>query len=270
MITASLVIYNSDLNKLCETIETFLLQQIEKYLVIIDNASPKRETINFITEKYNTHKEIAIVNNLSNKGYGAGNNLGFLIAQQFAKIKNCDILYHVVLNPDLIITHNCFSKMSSYMDSHPEIGLLVPKICNIDGSTQEINKEHPTVFDLFARRFLPNFIAKKNFFINRDNYYTRKAFGYDKIVAVPFASGCFMMFRAEIYIKLNGFDENFFLYMEDADISRRANNICKVLFYPEAVVKHHWDRATHKNYKMTLRAIYSAIIYFQKHGLKFY
>lgn len=270
MITASLVVYNCEINKLCETIDTFLSQDVDKYLVIVDNASTKREIINVLHEKYSDCKGIAIINGLLNRGYGGGNNIGFIVAREYLRLNNLVGSYHVILNPDLVITEGCLRKMSLFLDDRKEIGLLVPKVCNMDGTVQELNKENPTVFDLFARRFLPSFLTKRDFFIKRTEYYTRKAFGYDKIVEVPFVSGCFMMFRYDIYLKLSGFDESFFLYMEDADISLRANKISKVVFYPDAVVKHHWGRDSHKSYRMMFIAIKSAVIYFWKHGLKIY
>ncbi len=272
IVTASLVVYNSNLDKIYQTIDTFLSQEnVEKYLVVIDNASTKTYITEELNKKYKDNKMITIVKNLRNRGYGSGNNIGFIIANEYLKESHIDkTRYHVVLNPDIIIESFCLEKMTNFMEENKDVGLLTPKICNIDGTIQELNKEYPTILDLFARRFLPSFFMKTQFFIKRNIYYTRQAFGYDKIVPVPFASGCFMMFRADIYDRINGFDEEYFLYMEDADISLRTNKISKVMFFPDAIIKHHWARDTHKNLKMTFIAIWSAIIYFRKHGFKFY
>jgi len=272
IITASLVVYNCDLDKLYGTIDTFLSQEnVDKYLVIVDNASTKRDIIDSLKNKYNSNRNVAIINGMLNRGYGGGNNIGFIVANEYLKLNNITKnRYHVILNPDLIIEPLCLQKMTDFMDTNKDIGLCAPKICNMDGTVQELNKEHPTFFDLFVRRFLPKFITKNEYFIKRHDYYVRKAFGYDKVVEVPFASGCFMFFRPDIYETLGGFDEEYFLYMEDADISRRTGKITKVMFFPDAIVKHHWERATHKNLKMTLVAVHSAIIYFRKHGFKLF
>lgn len=89
-----------------------------------------------------------------------------------------------------------------------------------------------------------------------------KETGYDKPFEVEYATGCFMFFRTEIFKKLNGFDENIFLYLEDADITRRVNQISKTIFYPYNYVIHDWQRGAHNNLKLMWINIKSAVWYF--------
>lgn len=267
--TCSMVIYNNDEAIVTRAIDSFLDQKIENsFLCIIDNYMQDSRLLNVLENKYKEYNNIFIIKSMSNCGYGRGNNLGFQILNNITKMKKLSPGYHLVMNPDIFIFPNCIEKMTAFMDKNPNVGLLSPKILNPDGSIQKLNKESPTVFDMFIRRFLPGFIKNMKFFQNREKWYIRDDIGYEKISEVPFASGCFMFFRASIYQKIRGFDEDYFLYMEDADISRRASLVSNVLFYPDAKVTHQWSRATHRSIKHTVYAVKSAIIYFKKHGIK--
>ncbi len=92
---------------------------------------------------------------------------------------------------------------------------------------------------------------------------------YPKEFVVPYATGCFMFFRGEVFRKLKGFDDNFFMYLEDADITKRTNEISSVVFYPYNSVVHFWQRGSHNSLHLTLVNIKSMFYYFSKWGWKF-
>ena len=81
---------------------------------------------------------------------------------------------------------------------------------------------------------------------------------------IPFCTGCFMFFRTQTLNTLNGFDERFFMYLEDADISRRALQFGLTLYLPTFKVIHRWERGSYKNKKLRNEAIKSAIKYSMK------
>ena len=139
----------------------------------------------------------------------------------------------------------------------PTLGLLTPLV-NIRTEEYILRKRNPTVTDLFIRLVFPNSFKK------RQDYFTMKETGYDKPFEVEYATGCFMFFRTEIFKKLNGFDENIFLYLEDADITRRVNQISKTIFYPYNYVIHDWQREQHKKLKLMWINVKSAVWYFWK------
>lgn len=113
---------------------------------------------------------------------------------------------------------------------------------------------------------IPNIYVKdlKSIVEKNDYYYEMRDTGYNKIMEVPLLSGCFMFLRTDIFVKVNGFDERFFMYMEDFDLCRRIEEISKVVFYPETEIVHNHARESHKNLKMTLEHTKSAIKYFIK------
>ena len=149
------------------------------------------------------------------------------------------------------------------MDQNPTIGLLMPKILYPDGTIQHLAKLLPNPFVFFARRFLPIPSLKTKI----TNHFELRFSGYETIMEAPFLSGCFMVFRTELLHKINGFDENIFMYMEDLDISRRCNAAgYKTIFYPKTFVYHdHLFKSffTFANLKMYFT---SAFYYFNKWG----
>ena len=252
-LTVSLVNYNCNIDDLRQTIDSLYKAWPEAYLCIHDNGSSEDNLDVVKTLKYD--KFIQGVN----KGFGHGHNQAFEACPPSK--------FHLVLNPDLIIDKDCLLKMMAYMNKCKDVGLCVPKIFNEDGSVQMLNKRDPDFFNLFARRFLPAFLQKISWIKKKMDHYIMMDKGYDKAYEVPYMSGCFMLFRSEIFEKVKGFDEDFFMYLEDADISRRCRAISKCMFYPDSTIIHKWSRASHKSLKLTWISIKSSIVYFKKWGL---
>ena len=231
-LTAGIVTHNSDFSLLKETVETFHACPLAKELIIHDNSS----TVEY-QQKLNSLRTKETILGL-NEGFGYGHNQ---IIQKASGSK-----YHLVLNPDVEIPTGTLEKMITHMDTNPDIGLMVPKILNPDKSIQLLNKRPPSFFNLFARRFLPGFIQRWQPILTKMDHYIMLDKGYDSSYEVPYMSGCFMLFRTDTLKELNGFDERFFMYLEDADITRRAAEISKCLYYSEASIIHHWSRGSHK------------------------
>jgi hypothetical protein len=220
-------------------------------LYIIDNDS-KDNTLDLV-RKINGNIEIVELG--LNKGFGYGHN---------AILDIINSKYHFIVNPDIEIENtNQIRTMVDYLDKNEEIGMLSPLILSSDLSIQYLCKTNPTVFDMLIRRISPKL------FKQRQDKYIMKETGYNQIMKLDYATGSFMVFRTEIYKKLKGFDDTFFMYLEDADITRRVNQISKAIFYPEARVIHAWERSNHKSLKFSKITVQSMYIYFNKWGWKF-
>jgi len=201
----------------------------------------------------------------------SGENVGYGRAHNWAIRNSAESRYHLVMNPDVVIHQGTLEQLVTYMDRAPEVGLISPKILNEDGSIQYLNKRLPTVFDLFARRFLPSFLQKLHFIKERMDYYVMMDKGYDSIQEVPYITGCFMLFRKSVLEKVGGFDENIFMYLEEADITRRVNNAgYKSIYYPYASITHKWARGSHNSVRLTYITIKSAFYYFNKWGWRWW
>lgn len=251
-IIIAIVTFNNErsIKKCIESILTHLDYNLSYKLYIIDNNSSDN-TLNIVRS---ISDKIMIINNTKNIGFGAGHNklLGII-----------DSRYHLVVNPDIVIENNCIQEMTGYMDKNTDIGLLSPMIKFPDGRIQYLCKRNPTFFDLFIRFLMPKFFRK------RQDHFEMRETGYNKEFEIEYATGCFMFFRTDIFKKLSGFDEHFFLYLEDADITRRVNEISRTVFYPYNYVIHEWQRGTHKVLKLMWIDVQSAFYYFRKWGFKF-
>lgn len=257
-LSISVVTYNNELyiEKCISSMIRHLDGKLSYRLYVIDNNSFDR-TVDIVKDfqKDEAAEKIVLIQNNKNIGFGAAHN----------QVISCiDSRYHVVVNPDITIVNDCIVEMTYYMDRHPDVGLLSPLIKYPDGRIQYLCKRNPTFWDLFIRLFFPYSFNK------RHHYFEMRETGYNKEFEVEYATGCFMLFRTEIFKKLNGFDENFFLYLEDADITRRVNQISKTVFYPYNYVIHEWQRGSHRSLKLALIDIKSALYYFKKWGLKLY
>lgn len=248
---ASIVTYNNSLQVLERAIES-LVQVQGLRLVVVDNAS---------SEYYRTQLRAMcrgraeIIESPCNVGFGAGHNLA---AKHLS-----DIDFFAVVNPDVVVPEGALQNMMEYIEENKDVVLLAPKVLNEDGSLQPQNKRNPTVLDLFVRRFTP-----EGWFAKRRDFYSMMDVGYENICEPEFISGCFMLFRKNIFDKIGGFDERFFLYFEDADITRRVRKEGRAIYYPVAAIIHKWARGAHRSRKLMMIMISSAIKYFNKWGWK--
>ena len=255
-LAACIVTYRSDIAQLREAIESLQRCTLPLSIAIVDNDSGA----DYVAQ-LRTIQGVTLLDSGANKGFGFGHNIGIKQAQP------CD--YYLIVNPDVVVHEGCIEAMATYMDANPDIGLLAPKVLNPDASLQPLNKRLPSVFDLFARRFLPKPIQNMPWCKARMERYTMMDIGYDAIIEVPFISGCFMVFRKPILDQLGGFDEGYFMYLEDCDITRRAAKLGRCVYYPHATITHHWARGSHKSARLMVVMIRSMIHYFNRWGWKF-
>jgi hypothetical protein len=149
------------------------------------------------------------------------------------------------------------------MNQNPNAGLCMPKVLYPDGRLQPLCKLLPSPSILFLRRFL--FFLHK--LLDRHNYYYELHFsGYNKVMDVPFLSGCFMFLRMDALRKVGLFDERIFLYTEDVDLSRRIHKHFRTVFVPHVTIYHYHQRGSYRSTRLLLHNIRSAVKYFNKWG----
>jgi hypothetical protein len=212
------------------------------------------EYIRQLTENYSDVEYIPNINN----GYGAGHNIAIKEAMRV----NAD--YHVVLNSDVYWTDNVISTLEEYMERNKDVGQVIPKVYYPDGRLQYICKMVPTPVDLIFKRFMPSKIVEK-----RMAKFQLKFTCYDKIMNVPYLSGCFMFFRISALKSVGLFDERFFMYPEDIDITRRVHAKYKTIFFPYVSIVHAHAAASKTDKRMLKIHIINMIKYFNKWGWLF-
>jgi len=221
-------------------------------IFICDNAS--NESLEPI-KKYNT--SLMLIQNKTNVGFAKAIN-------QVANRTRSK--YVLLLNPDAVISEDIFNSAIPYMESHPEIGVLGPKILDRDGSIQGSARSFPTFHTaLFGRS---SFITKlfPNNPLTCTNVLTHCSDGQSPM-EVDWVSGACMLLRRKAFDDAGLFDENFFLYWEDADLCKRMwKKGWKVVYFPEALTMHYVGASSENN---IIRSIFefhkSAFYYYRKH-----
>ena len=253
VITASIVLFHNKKEDLQKVIESFLGHKGNVNLILVDNSSNDE-----LSSLANDPRINYIFNN-SNLGFGKAHNIA--LNQAF----NLNSDYHIFLNPDIYFSPVIISIILQRFENEESIGLISPKILYKNNEVQFLCKLLPTPIDLIIRRF----ISIGNIRQKLINKYEMRFFGYDKEIEPPTVSGCFMFIKTSVIKKVGGFDERFFMYLEDVDLSRRIAQVSKVLFYPKVHITHKYEKGSYKQLRLLLYHLSSAIKYFNKWGWVF-
>jgi Predicted glycosyltransferases len=223
-------------------------------LVYVDNCSTDG-SVNYIKENF---PEVKIIENHKVRGFSENNNIG---------VRNSEGKYVAMINPDVILLKGSIDKLYEYLSKRPNIGIVVPKLLNPDLTVQHS-----------VRRFISTRILLfRIFYKGRDNVrskviddYLLKNFDTEKVQPVDWALGAALFLTRDLYDELNGFDEDYFLYVEDVDFClRNWKSGRQVIYYPESVMIHAHQRSSarglfSKSKKLHLK---SMLIFFIKHGV---
>jgi GT2 family glycosyltransferase len=183
---------------------TSVLKNNPLEVIVVDNSSTDGTT-DFVEKKI---PEVIVIRNSKNLGYGGGNNLG---------VERAKGEYIVILNPDTIVEDGWLEELLKPLEEKDDL-ISTPKVVRSDGSAVWGNIEHFTGLT-FARDLNEN--SEKFEYLN------------------GFSGSCFAIKR-EDYLKLGGFDENFFIYMDDAEFSWRLHTKgFKILYIPTSIIHHH-------------------------------
>lgn len=247
-ISASIVLYNEDLKILTKTVNCFLGIPYPKKLYLIDNTNDSR-----FRDIFN-HKSIQYIGNKKNKGFSAGHN------QVLPLIKN-QSSFHLILNPDVFFKAVIFDKLIQKLKEDVNLSMIAPAVTFPNGNKQYTVRKYPNLLDLFARKF--NLL--KNRIHNQEYRYLdlTKSFYPDAVHA------CFMLFKTEDFLKIKGFDERYFLYMEDIDVCKKIDAIGnKKMYYPNVEIKHVLKKGSSRDVKLFFSHINSVFKYFLKWNFK--
>lgn len=254
MITASIVIFNSNKEEINLLLKSVHNSGCVNTLYVIDNA-PTEENRSFFSECH-ISSTIEYIQH-QNTGYGSSHNIALHKAIEIGSD------YHVVLNPDIYFESNVLKELVSYMDSNRDVGYILPKVTYPNGELQYLCKLLPNPFDLIFRRFFP----KTKFIVSHNERYELRHSGYDKIMNPPCLSGCFMFMRVSTLRENNlFFDDRYFMYCEDFDLIRRIHRVARTIYYPQVTIIHNHAKASYKNRRMLMTHIKSAIKFFNKYG----
>jgi N-acetylglucosaminyl-diphospho-decaprenol L-rhamnosyltransferase len=233
-----------------ECVESLLHEETHNIgkIIIVDNNSSD-ESINILPK----NKLIKVIKKKKNHGFGKACNIG-------AKYSNEK--YLLFLNPDTRVFRNTIGKSLEFMEKSENQKIAISGVQMIDASKNVVKScsYFPT-----ASRFLFKSTGLDNFIKNRG--LLMKDFDHTNSILVDQIIGAFFLIRAEVFFKLNGFDERFFLYFDDVDLSQRSHNLGYVSFFNSDIKCFHRGGVSSDNDKVSRQINYlkSRVIYAKKH-----
>ncbi len=226
------------------------------------NNAPDDGTSQMVKERF---PWVKVIDAPRNVGFGAGNNFA---------LKRARGAYVMLLNPDLTIFPDELEKLVKFMDEHQDVAFSGPILLNPDGTRQDSCYRFPTpMYALYRRSFLGRTPAGRRYvhhFLMRDVQLDERPLEVDVLM------GSAIMMRRTALNEIGLFDENFFMYLEEMDICRRAwEKRWRVAYVPQAKLVHYHQRESHIDWPWHLitnrpaRAhIVSALYYFRKYWRK--
>lgn len=248
MVTASIVTYKTDAEELRSCLSCLSSNLISRIYVVDNSCSA------YIEEICSGYDKVEYIPS-RNIGYGAAHNIAICRALDWKAP------YHLVLNSDTSFSSDIFSGIIEYMDRNVECGALQPRILNADGSDQFTVRLLPTPLDMASRLLLPYRLRR-----HRTDRYELRHINRNDVFNPPYHQGSFMFIRTDALRKVGLFDQRFFMYPEDIDLTRRIHALYTTVYYPGATVVHHHRAQSHSNIKICMIHIINMIRYFNKWG----
>lgn len=247
-LNVSIVTYRVDLDELARCLRSLDSGAVAA-IYIIDNAGEERVR-QFVAQWPKT-----VYLSADNPGYGAAHNIAM------RRSLTDRVPYHLVLNSDVEFDPAILPRLIAEMDRRPDVGQLQPRVTYGDGRLQYTVRMLPTPVDVFVRRFLP-----KGWFKRRRDAYLLKHLDHNSPFNVPYHQGSFMLLRCEALREVGLFDERFFMYPEDIDLTRRIHERYVTLYYPAETIIHRHRAESYTNWRLLRIHIVNMARYFSKWG----
>ena len=273
MISFIIINYNTKqlTNQSIESIYNSFDKKDSFEIILVDNASEDGSKEYFLTLSKHLNN-FKYVYNTQNYGFGKANNIGFQYASgEYIYILNSDTILHI---------KNISEIIRKKFDQFPEVGVLATKVLYEDGSLQPNVQNFSTILTIVIRLLkLGQFVRNNEKIMNLfkllpfkpsivksylENFNKEREESF-----IDWASGCSLIFKREVYEKLKGFDENFFMYTEDEEICYRVHRLgYKILYTPDIVVTH-FEGKSNKNKEINefllKEKIKSEFYFYKKH-----
>lgn len=229
-------------------------KNISTEVFVVDNNSVD-DSVSMVQEKF---PEVQLIANKDNPGFSIANNQA---------IRQAKGEYILLLNPDTVVEEDTFEKCISFMKNHPKAGALGVKM--IDGSGDflpESKRGLPTPTVAFYKAIGLSKLFPKSPTFNR---YHLGYLDKDRTHEVEILSGAFMFFRKSVLDEIGLFDETFFMYGEDIDLSYRVIKAgYQNYYFADTTIIHYKGESTKKGSLNYVKAFYNAMIIFSKKHFK--
>jgi len=225
--------------------------ELEIEIIVFDNAS-RDDTASIVLA---FGEPVRLIRSPANLGFGAGNN------RAMAEARGEWIL---LLNPDTEPQPGSFAAMIDYLTAHPEVGMAGAALQTPDGRRQRSVRGFPT-FANSLQQFFP--FSLFSHFQRAYDAYRMRDFDYEQSAEAPALMGTAMMARREVFTRVGGFDERFFMYFEDVDLSMAITRAgLKSAYVAEAKILHHSGHTARQFRRLVYcERLRSMMIYFSKY-----
>jgi len=251
---ASVVLYNTSLNDIKSLVSSFKLCGSLNKIYFVDNSpTPK---LSMVLKDHAHNLDFEYIHLKENPGFGAAHNVA--LKKSLSEGAN----YHAIVNPDISFSDNILDPMIDFMEQNKDVGMMMPQILNEDGTVQNLPKLLPSPFSVFMRKFKKPTSYYEKFINNYELRFVKK----DLVYNAPILSGCFTLLRMSAVKEVGMYDDKFFMYFEDWDLSRRMHQKFKTVYFPEVSIVHGYESGANKNKRLFKIFVNSAITYFNKWG----
>ncbi|MCL2110340.1 glycosyltransferase family 2 protein [Microgenomates group bacterium] len=264
-IATIIVHYNTpeDTNNALESLSKIRTSGFKHQVYLVDNGSVEV----FVPQKKYPELNLVVIRSDTNLGFTGGNNLGFARARE-----DFSPDFYFLLNSDTLIDRDCLCHLHKHARKNPSTGLISPLIYFAAG--KEFHHESYTKKQLGTVVWYAGGTidwANLSGFHQGVNEVDRGQFMIEKTKELDFATACAVLMRREIYELTGGFDDKFFLYYEDIDLSVRTKRAGYTInFCPEARIWHvnggsgGGSGSQLQNYYLTR----NRLLFFWRHGRK--
>lgn len=226
-------------NNLYDECLTSLARAIEQttktvQVVILDNGSTRQPADERVGKSL---PQALTIRREGNYGFSQSVNVG-------AGALNAS--YYFILNPDTRLTEEAIlDKLTDYLIAHPDVGIVTPKVVNMDGTRQDTCRRFPAWYQPIVQRTL---LANTSWGQKYLYSFHMKDFDQQQEKDLDWVQGSALMIPEGIWKQLKGFDEYFWLYFEDVDLCRRVHGLDKrIVYLPTVTLQHAFGRASAKS-----------------------
>jgi N-acetylglucosaminyl-diphospho-decaprenol L-rhamnosyltransferase len=200
-------------------------------VIVVDNASSDGSP-DMVTSKWPL---VTLIRNSANQGFAKANNQA---------LRTCRGRLALLLNSDTQVRGDALEAMVTFLDSHPQVGILGPQLLNPDGTLQPSGNRMPSMFNQiwWSLPFHRIFGAESW----RSRYLDHHR-NYNQLIEVDEVSGAALLVRRAVWESIGLLDEEYFFYFEDIDFCTRAKKAgWRVIYLPEAKIMHYWGMSSKK------------------------
>ncbi|MDT0557039.1 glycosyltransferase family 2 protein [Ichthyenterobacterium sp. W332] len=241
----SIVILNYNVEHFLELCLSSVLKAttlISSEVIVVDNNSSDGSCA-MVKQKF---PQVKLIENKENSGFSKGNNIG---------VNNAKGEFVCILNPDTVVTEDTFTKLIDHAESLPDLGIIGCKLIDGKGQFLPESKRNIPVVKVALQKMLGN---SKHYYANH--------LKPTETGEVDILVGAFMFLKTEVYKAVGGFDEDYFMYGEDIDLSYKILKAgYKNYYFSDCTIIHFKGESTLKDKSYAKRFFGAMQLFYKKH-----